>query len=156
MTTSVSEFKEGNASCFVIKEKDEAGKTISKREIRIRLRSIQVQGQIRYLLYDENMKVIPGTWGYLNDHIVLKAPNTRKQKAYSLRQLYSFIGIIRTPLDQFTASEIMQYRQFLKGLDTKSSIDSRTVLRDNSTINMGSYKLLCHLVVILFYRFCDE
>lgn len=136
MTTSVSEFKEGNATCFVVEEKDEAGKTISKREICIRLRSIQVQGQTRYLLYDENMKVIPGTWGYLNDHIALKAPNTRKQRAYSLRQLYSFIGIIRTSLDQFTASEIMQYRQFLKGLNTKSSIDSRTILRDNSTINM--------------------
>lgn len=136
MTTRISEFKEGNATCFTVEKTDDSGKTIERREIRIRLRSIQVQGQTRYLLYDGDMNVIPGTWGYLNDHIARKAPNTRKQKAYSLRQMFSFIEIINTPLERFTASEIMQYRQFLKGLDTKSNIDSHSVLRDNSTINM--------------------
>ena len=79
--------------------------------------------------------ILPGTWGYLNDHLLSYADNTRKMRAYSLRQLFSFLTVYCLSLQRFTATEVQKYIQFLKGLSTADRNTLNIRLRGNSTIN---------------------
>lgn len=133
----VTEYKVGRTSYFRAETTDENGKVTSRRDVRIRLRtSTSIDGKTHYLLYNDQMKVIPGTWEYLNEHIMGYADNTRKARAYSLRYLFSYMAIRCTSLQRFTISEVQGYIQLLKGISTADDSQQGLKLRGNGTINM--------------------
>lgn len=132
----VTEYKVKRTSYFRVETTDDTGKVISRRDVRIKLRSTKADdGRIHYLLYSDSGTILPGTWGYLNDHLLSYADNTRKMRAYSLRQLFSFLTVYCLSLQRFTATEVQKYIQFLKGLSTADRDALNIRLRGNSTIN---------------------
>ena len=132
----VTEYKVKRTSYFRVETTDDTGKVTSRRDVRIKLRSIKADdGRIHYMLYSDSGTILPGTWGYLNDHLLPYADNTRKMRAYSLRLLFSFLTVYCLSLQRFTATEVQKYIQFLKGLNTADKEALNIRLRGNSTIN---------------------
>ena len=132
----VTEYKVKRTSYFRVETTDDNGNVTSRRDVRIKLRSTKADdGRIHYLLYSDSGTILPGTWGYLNDHLLSYADNTRKMRAYSLRQLFSFLTVYCLSLQRFTATEVQKYIQFLKGLSTADRNTLNIRLRGNSTIN---------------------
>ena len=132
----VTEYKVGRTSYFRVESADENGAVTGRRDVKIKLRSTMADdGRTHYLLYSDSGTVLPGTWGYLNDHLLSYADNTRKMRAYSLRLLFSFLTVYYLSLQRFTASEVQKYIQFLRGLSTVDKDALNLRLRGNSTVN---------------------
>ena len=86
------------------------------------------------ILYDDDMKVIPEVYEFLNYNIRDFSLTTRKQYAYALRILYCFLALSNTTVYTIDYDTIRKLIAFLRGIEI-SDVPS-LILRSNQTVNL--------------------
>lgn len=130
-----NEIVDGRLSTFERHTLDENGRSIASTSTKIPLHETHLDGRRLFLLYDDDMRVIPGTYAYLNVHLIGKSANSRRKAAGQLRRFYCFLamaGVTEESLDEALLAELCQ---FLRGVGQVTSEYSLKTHRCNNNVN---------------------
>lgn len=130
-----SEKKKGRKSLFYKIITNQDGKETSIRQVEMPLTTIEKDGTVWFLLYDDDMKIIHEAFNYLNFAMYDKSLNTRKHAANSLRLLHSFLSLSNHDINTLSKNEIEELKKFLQGLNSNPSKYKTTTTRCNDTVN---------------------
>ena len=134
----IAEDKIGNEIQYKQIIKDEK-KIISETHIVYYATDVHRDGRIFYLLYDKNMNPNEEVFDYINDFLYLQSENSQSKALYALKFLYCFQDIIGKELYEFSASDIVALKSFLRGFNRKGNFLSYENLTSRSAETVNGY-----------------
>lgn len=130
-----NEFKRGRLSVFERHVIDEDGNSIVSTVAEMPLCELERSGKTVFLLYDDDMRIVPGTYAFLNIHLLGAPVNSRRKAAGQLRRLYCFMALAGRSvgsIDDALLSELCQFLSGAGGFTAELSLKSR---RCNNNVN---------------------
>lgn len=130
-----TEEKNGTKSIYYKVIYDEIeGKEISKAKVEIPLHIKEINGQTRFILYDDEMNVLSTPTSYINFHLK-GTPNSKKLAATALRLLYIFLALSGYSIDELEFNQLKQLNVFLLGINSNPENYKTITVRTNETVN---------------------
>lgn len=95
------------------------------------------QGKMYYLLYSSNMELNTDVFRYVNLHLYTKSENTKIKALEALKLLINYQQLFNLSLEDFSLSDVDDFRYFLHGYSPQSSSISfiNLTVRSNDTVN---------------------
>jgi len=135
---TVVEEKIGKESEFFVTE---TFNNVVIREYSIRMQShiMNIDGVIRYLLYNSKIEVISDAYLFLNKNYKILSPNTKHQYFYVLKYMYSFLEIIEKDIQDLLLRDFYQLGAFLRGVSAQGSDYRYVLLTKRSTKSVRQF-----------------
>lgn len=112
-------------------------KIVNTNEIYYRGTTVDVDGKLFLMLYDNDMNPVSDVFQFLNCSNYSQSINSKIKALQALKFLYSYQSIFNKNIEDFTASDIEVFKLFLKGNISKGNTISFENLtsRSNETVN---------------------
>ena len=130
-----NEIKRGRLSVFEMHVLDENGEDVITTSATMPMYDLPHRGKRVFLLYDDDMRVIPGTYAFLNIRMLDKSANSRRKAAGQLRRLYCFLALTGRSIDSIDDSLLSELLQFLEGVGFDAGGISLKTHRCNNNVN---------------------
>ena len=139
----VSETKENNQLIYIV-QAETNGRITFNASVRYSVQEVDVNNKTYYFVYDELMRPIEASFGFLNVFLRDKSTNTKLMYMNALKLLYSYETIIGAKLKDFTPSDVEMFKDFMLGIcrPGETIVFERLTERSPETVNqyLGVYR----------------
>ena len=111
----VLETRDDNQLIYIVQAETD-GKITAHSSVKYSVQEVDVNNRSYYFVYDELMRPIEASFGFLNVFLKDKSTNTKLMYMNALKILYSFEAIIGTKLKDFTPSDVEMLKDFMLGI----------------------------------------
>ena len=111
----VLETRDDNQLIYIVQAETD-GKITAHSSVKYTVQEVDVNNRSYYFVYDELMRPIEASFGFLNVFLKDKSTNTKLMYMNALKILYSFEAIIGTKLKDFTPSDVEMLKDFMLGI----------------------------------------
>jgi len=140
---SIKEYKDG--SNYYIVTTKVGDKTINQFRVNIRLATVNIEGDIFYILYASDGSIIEDAYIYLNHRLDRKSENTRNSDAYALKELFAFCEVFDLDYKNLNRNDVIRLGYFLKGIRSNDKLMEVNRLKNRSveSVNLmfGKYRM---------------
>lgn len=105
--------------------------------VEFRLIKVEKNGQVYFVLYDDELVSISPFFKYVNFEMAHLAFSTREQTAHALRLLYCYLSLTKTDIESMKKKDIINLQYFLLGYSPSKGTYSFQLQskRRNNTVN---------------------
>lgn len=105
--------------------------------VEYKLIKVSKDGRDYFVLYDDKMASISSFFKYINIEMSHLSYNTKEQAAHAIRQLYCYLDLTRTDINNLKKKDILNLQYFLLGYSPSKGTYSFQLssMRKNKTVN---------------------